>query len=85
MDLSSGAVLNAAMGPVKGKGTGEHALLREMLDTFEPSDIVITDRYYPSYALIAELKVRGVDVVMRQHFARQTDFRPASRWGKKIT
>ncbi|WP_181015342.1 transposase, partial [Alkalispirochaeta sphaeroplastigenens] len=47
MDLSSGAVLNAAMGPVKGKGTGEHALLRGMLDTFEPGDIVIADRYFP--------------------------------------
>lgn len=83
MDLSSGAVLNAAMGPVKGKGTGEHALLREMLDTFEPGDIVIADRYYPSYALIAELKARGVDVVMRQHFARRTDFQTGKRLGDK--
>jgi len=83
MDLSSGAILNAAMGPVKGKGTGEHALLREMLDTFESGDIVIADRYYPSYALIADLKARGVDVVMRQHFARQTDFQIGKRLGGK--
>ncbi|WP_444989082.1 IS4 family transposase [Halomonas mongoliensis] len=83
MDLSSGAILNAAMGPVKGKGTGEHALLRGMLDTFESGDIVIADRYFPSYALIAELASRGVDVVMRQHFARKTDFQAGTPLGKK--
>lgn len=83
MDLSSGAILNAVMGPMKGKGSGEHALLREMLDTFESGDIVIADRYYPSYALIAELKARGVDVVMRQHFSRQTDFQTGKRLGAK--
>ena len=83
MDMSSGAILNAAMGPMKGKGTGEHALLREMLDTFEPGDIVLADRYYPSYALIAELKARGVDVVMRQHVGRQTDFQIGKRLGDK--
>lgn len=82
MDLSSGAILNTAMGPVKGKGTGEHALLREMLDTFEAGDIVIADRYYPSYALIAELNARGVDVIMRQHFARETDFEIGTQLGK---
>lgn len=83
MDLSSGAILNASMGPVTGKGTGEHALLREMIDTFEPGDIVIADRYYPSYALIAELTARGVDVVMRQHSGRQTDFQIGKRLGDK--
>lgn len=83
MDVSSGAILNAAMGPVKGKGTGEHALLREMLDTFESGDIVIADRYYPSYALIAELNARGVDVVMRQHVGRQSDFQVGKRLGDK--
>lgn len=83
MDMSSGAVLNAVMGPLKGKGTGEHALLREMLDTFEAGDIVIADRYYPSYALIAELAARGVDVVMRQHVGRRTDFQAGEPLGHK--
>ncbi|WP_299311990.1 IS4 family transposase [uncultured Halomonas sp.] len=83
MDMSSGAVLNVAMGPLKGKGTGEHALLREMLDTFEAGDIVIADRYYPSYALVAELVARGVDVVMRQHFRRDTDFQTGESLGHK--
>lgn len=83
MDMNSGAVLNAAMGPLKGKGTGEHALLREMLDTFEAGDIVIADRYYPSYALVAELAARGVDVVMRQHVQRDTDFQAGDPLGHK--
>ncbi len=33
--LGSGALLDAAMGPYKGKGSGEHALFRQLLGTLE--------------------------------------------------
>lgn len=32
--LANGAVLDVAMGPYKGKGTGEHGLFRELKDCF---------------------------------------------------
>ncbi len=41
--LSSGAVLDAAMGNFKGKGSGEQALLRTLLDTFESGDVMLGD------------------------------------------
>ena len=32
ISLASGALLGAALGPYQGKGTGEHALFRELHD-----------------------------------------------------
>lgn len=82
--LGSGTVLNAAIGPWCGKGTGEQSLLRGLLDTFEQGDLVIGDAYYSSFFLLADLISRGVDGVFEQHGARQicTDFRKGKRLGK---
>lgn len=83
--LSSGAALNAAMGKFKGKGSGEQALLRSMLDTFEMGDILLGDAFYATYSLLAELPTRGVDAVFEQHGARRrsTDFRRGRKLGSK--
>jgi hypothetical protein len=81
--LGSGAVLYAAMGPYKGKETGEHALFRQLLGTLEPGDVVLADRYYGSYWLIALLLAMGVDVVFGQNGARKTDFRKGTRLGAR--
>lgn len=83
--LSSGAVLNAAMGPYKGKGSGEQALLRSLLDTFEAGDVILGDAFYATYFLLAELGLRGVDAVFEQQGARQrsTDFRRGRKLGSR--
>ena len=83
--LSSGAVLDATMGPVKGKGNDEQSLLRRLLNTFKTNDIVLADAFYATYFLIAELQRRGVDAVFEQNGARQrsTDFRLGKKLGSK--
>lgn len=83
ISLASGTVLNFAVGPYHGKETGEHALLREQLETFSPGDVFLADRYYCSYFLIAMLGLKGVDIVFQQHGSRNTDFRRGKRLGKK--
>ena len=80
---SHGAVLEAAMGPCKGKGTGEHGLLRPLLKTFSRDDVLLADGYYCSYFLLAELQTRGVDVVVEQHGARHTNFRCGQSLGTR--
>jgi hypothetical protein len=79
--LGSGALLDAAMGPCKGKGSGEHALFRQLLDTLERGDVVLADRYYCSYWLISLLMDKGVDIVFGQNGVRITDFRKGLRLG----
>jgi hypothetical protein len=83
--LSSGAVLNAAMGPYKGKESGESALLRSLMDTFEADDILLGDALYGSYFLLAECQARCVDALFEQMGgrARSTDFRIGKRLGAK--
>jgi len=83
--LSSGAILNSALGSFKGKGTGEHSLLRGMLDTFTHGDLVLGDALFGSYFLLAALQEKGVDAVFEQMGARKcvTDFRQGKRLGGK--
>jgi hypothetical protein len=70
-----------AMGPYQGKETGEPALFREMLQRLRSGDIVLADRYYCSYFMIALLKELGVDFVVRLHQQRTADFRRGRRLG----
>lgn len=68
ISLFSGVVLDHALAPNKGKGTGtgEHALLRKILPSLPPGDILVGDRYYCSYFLIAMLTAAGNDVLFQQ-------------------
>ena len=80
--MSTGGVLDFAIGPQKGKKTGEHALLRQMLNVFKPSDIVLGDRYYDSYWLIAEFIKRQADVLFESSASRKSDFKSGIQLGK---
>src|SRR5579859_2139290 len=79
--LACGAVLDAAVGRYQGKKTGENALLRTLTNAFEPGDVVLADRYFAGYFDVALWHARGVDVVVRQHQLRDTDFRRGNRLG----
>lgn len=83
--LHTGVVLNASMGPCKGKGSDEKSLLRNVLDTFENGDVVVGDAFFGSYFLLVEMMERGVDVLFEQLGARQstTDFGKGTTLGKK--
>jgi len=80
--LASGAALEMAIGPYRGKRTGENSLFRTLWDSLEANDVVLADRCYCSYADIALLAERQVDVVFRKHQARPSDFRRGQRLGK---
>ena len=83
VSLSCGAVLNWAMGPCKGKQTGEDALLRLLHGSLDKGDIVLADCYHCSYFTVAVLHLMGVDVLTRQHSRRVTDFRRGKRLAKR--
>lgn len=80
--LATAAICNMAIGPYAGKETGEPALLRGMLDTFADGDVVVFDRYYCSFLMIAMLRQRGLHVCARLHQRRRSDFRRGRRLGK---
>jgi len=82
ISLATAALCGLAIGPYKGKETGETAMLRGLLDRFQPGDVFLGDCAYSSYFMLALLLARGVDVVTRQHQARRTDFRRGQRLGE---
>jgi putative transposase len=82
LGLATGAVLGAALGPYRGKETGETALLRTLLEQLRPGDVLVADRYYCSYWLVAQARAMGVDVVFRLHQRRKYDFRRGHRLGQ---
>lgn len=83
--LTSGALLNAAIGPFKGKGSDEQSLLRKTLHTFKRGDVVIGDAFFGTYFLLAEMLNKGVDVLFEQMGVRKkiTDFGKGVALGKK--
>jgi len=82
LGLATGAVLASAFGPWRGKQTGETALFRTLLDDLRPGDVLVADRYYCSYWVVALALARGVHVVFRKHHLRHTDFRTGRRLGR---
>ena len=83
ISLSCGAVLEWATGPCEGKRTGETALLWQLAHRLQPGDVVIADRYFSGYFMLAWLIRHGVDVVVRQHQLRHTDFHLGKQLGAK--
>ena len=79
--LATGAALDAAIGPHRGKGSGELGLLRSLLEGFVPGDVMLADALYCNYFLIAALVARGVDVLFEQNGSRITDFRRGQSLG----
>jgi hypothetical protein len=82
LGLATATVLDSAFGPYRGKETGESALFRTLMATLRRGDVVVADRYYCSYWMVALLQARGVEVVFRQHQLRHTDFRRGRRLGR---
>lgn len=69
--LHTGLLVDLASGPYCGKETGETALMRQLLDTLEPGDILVADSYHCTYWTAAACQQRGVPIVMKNHHKRE--------------
>lgn len=81
-DLSTGTVLDAAIGPYKGKQTGENALFRNLLGQVDMHDVVAGDGGFGSFWNFAMMQARGADAIFPLHQCRPEDFRRGKRLGK---
>jgi putative transposase len=80
--LAIGVVVDAAIGPYKGKRTGENNLFRSLLECFLPGEIALADSYYASFWDFALLLEHQVDLVARVHHKRKIDFRTGAKLGR---
>jgi putative transposase len=80
VSLATACVMDLAIGPFKGKETGESALLRSMLKRLVVGDIAVMDRYYCSFMMIALLLQQGVQTCARKHHLRRVSGVPGKAW-----
>jgi putative transposase len=81
LSLATASLCDLAIGPYEGKETGETALLRQLLETFDKNEVVVFDRYYCSFMMLALLSLHGLHVCARLHQIRHSDFRRGRRLG----
>jgi hypothetical protein len=80
--LSSGVVLDMALGRYKGKLTHEVNLFRQIDEIIGKDDVFLADRAYAGWFDMARIIGRGAHVVVRKHQMRKSDFRRGTRHGK---
>jgi putative transposase len=71
--LATACCTNAAIGPYQGKGAGETTLARGLLDRLLPGEVLLGDRLFATYWLIAWVLARQADAVFRLHAHRGRD------------
>jgi hypothetical protein len=79
--LGCGSVLGWALGRYRGKGQGETSLVLGLIDQFVAGEVMLADRYYSGFGIVARAAGRGVQYVGRAHAARRVDFRRGRRLG----
>lgn len=82
ISLSTGCVSHWSVSGGVGRGTHEILHLWRLRDAFSLGDVVIADRAYGSYFLLAALRQRGVDCVMREHQRRKNEHAQAVALGE---
>jgi hypothetical protein len=73
ISLSSGAVIDYAVAPMRGKSSGEQTLLRELAGNFSKGDVLLADALHSTWWALNMLSQRGVDVVMPNDGRRKVD------------
>ncbi len=81
LTFATASLVGAACGPCAGKKTAETGLLQQLFDRVRRGDVIVADRYYCSYWMVAMLQARGADVVFRMHQRRHYDFRRGRHLG----
>jgi hypothetical protein len=77
--LATGVLLDYAKG---NKHQHELNLLQKLMDQFKAGDLVLADRGFNSYTLLALLRLRGAHGLFRLHQRRPADLRQGNRLGK---
>jgi hypothetical protein len=76
--LITGSLMDLAIGPLS---IGETVLFHRIRDCLKSGDILLGDRYYCSYAEIAQLLRMGVYILFRLHQNRKLNFKKARKLG----
>lgn len=83
LSLATGSCVDYASGSFQGKGSGETSLFSQLIESLGTSDLLLADRFYTTYAIMALLLEQGTPMVFRQRSNVKSDFRRGQRLGAK--
>lgn len=83
ISLAAGTVIGYALGAYQGKDTGETSLLSLLFGYLSAGDLLMADRYYCTFAIIALLQACGIPVLFQMHARKKADFGLGIRLGAK--
>lgn len=82
LTFATAGLIGCATGPYAGKETGETALMRGLFGEVRPGDVIVADRFYCTYWMVAALLKCQADVCFRLHQRRKYDFNLGESLGK---
>ena len=83
LSLATGSCVDYAVGSFQGKGSGETSLFSQLIASLGTANLLLADRYYTTYAIIALLLKQRTSLVFRQRSNVKSDFRRGQRLGAK--
>ena len=83
ISLAAGTVMAYSLGAYQGKGTGETSLLSQLLGDLSVGDLLLADRYYCTFGIIALLQSCGVPVLFQMHANKKVNFSQGVSLGAK--
>lgn len=81
--LSVGSVTSYTIGSYQGKGSGETSLFSQIMSSISNNDLLLADRYYCTWAIIALMMQQGSHILVQNHAQRKPDFRLGKKLGVK--
>ena len=81
--LAAGSIINYNLGPCQGKQTGESSLFSKLINCLSLGDLLMADRYYCTFAIIALSQAKKIPVLFQIHAGKKADFRRGQKLGAK--
>jgi hypothetical protein len=81
--LATGGIINYNLGPYQGKQTGESSLFSHLINGLSLGDLLMADRYYCTFAIIALSQAKNIPVLFQIHASKKVDFRRGQKLGAK--
>jgi len=83
LSLATGSCVQYVTGAYQGKGSGETSLFSQLIGSMGKNDLLLADRYYTTFAIMARLIQQGTPLVFRQRENVKSDFRRGKKLASK--
>jgi hypothetical protein len=81
--LAAGSIINYNLGPYQGKQTGESSLFSQLINCLSMGDLLMADRYYCTFAIIALSQAKKIPVLFQVHAGKKSGFSTRSKISRK--